>query len=297
MRLSIWPNASQPWHVIRDEVKQCEASGWDGVYVADHFMPNNGAGPVLEAGATVAALAAVVPRVRIGTLVLGNTYRHPAVVANMAATVDRICGGRLVLGVGTGWQVNEHEQYGITLPPVRERLDRFEEAVQVLRGLLTRQRFSFAGEHYTVTDATCEPKPVQSPLPILIGGKGDRMMNVVARYADEWNMWSLAPQFAERSGALDAACERIGRDPATIARSTQALWFLVDDAAKADALIERVGDRAAIGGSPDRLATAVGAWRDAGVDEVIVPDFTLGTGAEKYDRLDAIIEQVAPAFR
>jgi alkanesulfonate monooxygenase SsuD/methylene tetrahydromethanopterin reductase-like flavin-dependent oxidoreductase (luciferase family) len=302
MRFSIWPSCSQPWREVVDTARHAEATGWDGVYVADHFMGDGNAfgadvTPMLEATGVMSALAVATERVRLGSLVFGITYRHPAVLANWAATTDHVSDGRLLLGVGAGWQINEHEQYGIDLGPPRERIDRFEEACEVLQGLLRTPSTTVAGKHYRLTDALCEPKPVQAPLPLLIGGKGDRMMGVVARYADEWNMWSRADAFAERSAALDRACERIGRDPATIGRSTQALWFLTDDAAGADKLIERVAPRPAVGGPPERLVEAVAEWRDVGVDEVIVPDFTLGAGAEKLAHMDTIIEQVAPTFR
>ena len=156
---------------------------------------------------------------------------------------------------------------------------------------------TFAGTHYQLTDAICEPKPVQSPLPLLIGGKGNRMMGVVARYADEWNMWGLADDIAERSAVLDQRCEAIGRDPAEIKRSAQALVLLTDDRAKADAFLAGTGARAAIAGTTDDVAEAVAAWQAVGLDEVIVPDFTLGRGARKLEHLDALIEQVAPSFR
>lgn len=131
MRFSIWPSLQQPWSDVLEVARHAEATGWDGVYVADHFMGSGGdfgpdTTPTHEATASLAALAAVTERVRLGTLVLGNTYRHPAVVANWAATVDHVSGGRLLLGIGAGWQENEHQQYGIELPPPRERLDRFE---------------------------------------------------------------------------------------------------------------------------------------------------------------------------
>src|SRR3954451_19233318 len=150
MRISIWPGAEHPWSEVLSMARHAAETGWDGVWFADHFMPNgdDDAGPILEAGSVVAALGATVPRVRIGTLVYGNTYRHPAVLANMAATVDQITGGRFTLGVGAGWQVNEHEQYGIELPPVRPRLDRFVEALEVLRGLLRRPTTTLDGEYY-----------------------------------------------------------------------------------------------------------------------------------------------------
>ena len=299
MRFSVWPSPSQPWSETLEVAQHADATGWDGVYFADHFMGDGETAgsetptPVLEATAVMAALAQATERVRIGSLVFGITYRHPAVLAKWAATVDHISNGRLLLGVGAGWQENEHEQYGIELGPPRQRIDRFIEALDVLTGLLRTPATTVGGEHYRVTGALAEPKPVQDPLPILIGAKGDRMLGVVARYADEWNLWGLASEVADRSAVLDAACARIDRDPATIARSCQALWFLQDDQAKADALIERVAPRAAVGGPVGRLQEAVAAWADAGIDEVIVPDFTLGKGQERLDRIDLIREQIA----
>jgi alkanesulfonate monooxygenase SsuD/methylene tetrahydromethanopterin reductase-like flavin-dependent oxidoreductase (luciferase family) len=302
MRFSLWANLAQPWPEVLAAAKHAEATGWDGVYVADHFMGDNEkaggkVSPTFEATAAMAGLATVTARVRLGSLVFGITYRHPAVLANWAKTVDHMSDGRLLLGIGAGWQINEHEQYGIELGRPGVRIDRFEEACQVLDGLLRAPVANVDGEYYRLADAVMEPKPVQQQLPILIGGTGDRMMHVVARHADEWNMWSSPERFAERSAALDAACSKIDRDPATIARSTQALFFLGDDLDKIDGLIQRVAPRPAVGGHAERLIEAVQGWQDVGVDEVIVPDFTLGSGAQKLESLDLIIEQVAPHFR
>ncbi len=301
MRFSLWTSSSQPWSDMVASARHAEATGWDGVWVADHFMGNDPGPmpadtPTLEAGSLVAALGATVDRLRIGTLVYGNTYRHPAVLANMAATVDHVTGGRFVLGMGTGWQVNEHEQYGIALPPVRERVDRFEEAIQVVRSLLREPTATFAGDHYRLTDALCEPKPVQDRLPILVGAKGDRMLGIAARYADEWNAWGLPDHIAERSAALTRRCEAVGRDPGDIARTAQALVIFTDDEAEADRLAEAV-PRPLMAGTPERLRDVVAAYAEAGLDELIVPDFTLGTGDRKLAALDQFIDEVAPAFR
>ncbi len=301
MRFSIWPIPMQQWSDVIEIARHAEETGWDGVYAADHFMGDAGRwGPVetpmLEATAVLSALAAATDRVRLGSLVLGITYRHPAVLANWAVTADHVSGGRLLLGVGAGWQENEHEQYGIPLGSPRERLERFDEACQVLLGLLRTPRTTVLGRHYQVRDAVCEPKPQQDPLPVLVGGSGDRMLGLVARYADEWNMWALPETLGERRSVLDKRCEDIARDPATIATSCQALWFLTDDAAKADGLVARAL-RPAIGGPVDRLIEKVAAWQEAGVDEIIVPDATLGTGAERLERMDAIVTEVASAFR
>jgi F420-dependent oxidoreductase-like protein len=299
VRFSIWPNLAQPWSDVLDAVRHAESTGWDGVYVADHFMGDAGGFgpaemPTLESTAALAALAGATERVRLGSLVFGITYRHPAVLAKWAATVDHASGGRLLLGVGAGWQENEHEQYGIPLGSPGERIERFEEALQVLRGLLTRPTTTVNGKHYTVTDALAEPKPVQDRLPILIGGKGDRMLGVIARHADEWNMWSTPPLFTERWTALQARCEREGRDPSTIARSTQALVFVVDDPGKGASLVDRVAPRPAIAGTPDSLSEQLAAYAEAGVGEFIVPDFTLGRGSQRADFLDALLGAFAP---
>ncbi len=302
MRFSIWPNLQQPWEEVAAIAHHADTTGWDGVYLADHFMGDAGGfGPVetptFEATAGIAALAASTSTVRLGTLVLGMTYRHPAVVANWAATVDHISGGRLLLGVGAGWQVNEHEQYGIELPPVKQRVDRFAEGVQVLNGLLRTPSTTIHGDWYELTDAVCEPKPVQTPLPLLIGGKGDRMLGIVARHADEWNMWSTPQTIAERGAELRRRCEQIGRDPAEIAWSTQAVVMLTDDEGAARRFEEALAPRPAIGGPVARVAEVVAGWRDAGVADVIIPDFVLGRGAAKRDAMDALIEHLGPQFR
>jgi F420-dependent oxidoreductase-like protein len=288
MRISIWPGAGQPWTDIFETARHAEETGWDGVWIADHFMPNAGPGrntdqPTLEAGSLVAALGAAVPRVRIGTLVYGNTYRHPAVLANMAATVDQITGGRFTLGVGAGWQLNEHEQYGIELPPVKQRLDRFVEALQVLHGLLRQPKTTLDGEYYQLTDAICEPKPVQDPLPVMIGGGGEkRMLGVVAEYADLWNTWGRPDLIAHKSAVLDRFCAERGRDPTSIARTAQALTVV--DGPLPEGLPVPV-----IGGSPERLAGTFAEYRAAGLDELIIPDGFLGAGAEKLKAMDTIL--------
>ena len=298
MRISVWPSTNQPWDEVLATARHAEATGWDGIWIADHFM-GNAPGPMpaevptLEAGSVVAGLAASVDRVRIGTLVYGNTYRHPAVLANMAATADRISGGRITLGIGAGWQENEHAQYGIPLPPVGERVDRFEEAIQVIRSLLCEPTTTFAGRHYRLTDALCEPKPVQARLPILVGAKGDRMLGITARHADAWNTWGLPDHIAERSGVLSAHCEAAGRDPSEIARSAQALLFLTDDPAEAERLSAL--PRPVLAGSVDHLREVVATYDGIGLDELIVPDFTLGSGAQKRETLDRFREEVVAA--
>lgn len=297
MRIAIFPTLTQAWPDVLDAVHHAEAGGWDGVYVADHFLGAGGVGGgskpftpgYLESTAALAALSVITQRVRIGALVFGMTYRHPAVLANWVASVDRMSGGRLVLGVGSGWQQNEHDLYGIRLGPPGERIDRFVEGLQVLRSLLEDDRTTFDGTYFSLRDALVDPRPVQAHVPMLIGGSGDRMLGVVARYADEWNFWSTPDQMAERSQVLASKCERIGRDPATIRRSTQALFSVVDDPVEAEQFVARYAPQPAFAGTPDQLAEVIAAWRAVGVDELVVPDASLGTGAKRADAMDALL--------
>ncbi len=298
MQFSVWPGTQQPWTDILEVARHAELTGWDRIYVADHFMPNGDdvSGPMLECWSVVTALATSVPRVGIGTLVCGNTYRHPAVLANQAATADVISDGRVILGLGAGWQVNEHDKYGIELYSVGERMDRFEEACQVVRSLVDQDRTTFEGEHYRITDAPLEPKPV-GPMPLLVGGGGEkRTLRIAAAYAQEWNVWSTPEIFAHKSSVLDRHCADLDRDPATIHRSTQALLFLSDDEDFLAGMRDRDIGMPTLVGTSAELVDVVGRYREAGVDELIIPDFTLGTGEKRRDLLDRFKREVAEAL-
>ena len=289
MRFSIWPSTGRPWGEILELARHFEAAGWDGLYLADHFMLHGDLtdpqadqsvpldGDKLECWSVLAALAATVPRLRLGTLVSSVTFRHPAVLANMAAAVDNISDGRLVLGIGAGWQLNEHVAYGLELGSPKERLDRFEEACQVITSLLRERRTTYAGTYFTVTDAPNQPAPVQTPLPLLIGGGGEkRTLRLVARYADEWNIWSTPEVLAQKLGVLREHCEAIGRDPATIAPSTQMAGLLARPTSE--------------------VQETVGRFRDAGAAELVIPD-PMVPMKEWRDMCDEFLEQVAADFR
>jgi F420-dependent oxidoreductase-like protein len=303
MRFAIWPAPNRSYVEIQELVTHCEATGWDGVYFADHFMPNGPDatpldGDTLECWSVIAALAASVPRLRIAPLVTSVTYRHPAVLAKVAAAVDHISNGRLLLGLGAGWQENEHAAYGIALGSVTERLDRFEEAVQILSSMLREPRTSFAGSYFTVTDAPNQPAPVQRPLPLLVGGGGERRtMRIAARYADEWNTWTSPDVLEHKVGVLRRHCEEIGRDPSSIAVSTQALLFLSTDESWLAGRRGAGGAPAGIVGNPAEVADIVGRYRDAGADELIIPDFTMGSMSRRKETCDLFIEEVAAHFR
>ncbi|MHA6765463.1 LLM class F420-dependent oxidoreductase [Streptacidiphilus sp. PAMC 29251] len=206
-----------------DDIELFE-SGW----TSDHFHAMHGDDPSaarLEGWIALTALAQATRRLRLGTLVTGIHYRHPAVLANMAATLDVVSGGRLELGIGTGWNEQESAAYGIELGSARQRSDRLEEACQVLTGLLSpQQTTTFKGRYYELTEARCNPKPVQQPHPPLcIGGSGEkRTLRTAARYAQHWNFDSGTPeQFVRARTVLHQHCADVGRDPAEILLSSQ----------------------------------------------------------------------------
>ncbi len=297
MELSLWPAVDQAWPDVLDAVRTVERLGWRGVMIEDHFMADGrGFGaqsdPRFEVTSVLSALAVATTTLQLTPLVLSATYRHPAVVANWAATVDHISAGRLVLGVGAGWQENEHAQYGLDLGSPSQRIRRLEEYCTVVRSLLGAPVTSFDGEFFRLVDARCEPKPVQSRIPLLIGGKGDRMLSLVARHGDAWNMWAMPSRFAERASVLARACASIDRDPAEIRRSTQALVCLTDSETEARAFLDAAGGRAAFAGGAEEFAALVDQWREVGVDEVIVPDWHLGTGARRAESLEAITRAI-----
>jgi F420-dependent oxidoreductase-like protein len=221
----------------------------------DHFEPifSDRAGPCMEGWSMLAAMAAATSRLRIGCQVSGMPYRHPSVMANIAATVDIVSNGRLIIGLGAGWNQEESDALGIRLPPLKERFDQFEEGVQVIIRLLSDDRANFAGQHFTLTDAWCEPKPIQRPHPpIAIGGNGEkRTLRIVAKYAQHWNstLGDVAAWQA-KGEVLDRHCADVGRDPNEIERS--------------------VNVRLAAGQDPRSLQDQVARWRDAGADICIV---------------------------
>ena len=300
MRFSFWTGNGQTWEDTLEGCRHAESTGWDGIWYADHFMPNeeNIDQPIHEAWSVLAAVAASVPRVRIGPLVAGNTYRNPALTAKIAATIDHISGGRVVLGLGAGWQENEHQKYGFDFSTVKGRLDRLDEAVEIIVSLLTNGRTNYQGEHYTVLDAPLDPKPIQTKIPLMIGGGGrKRTLRTAAIHADEWNYWGMPEDIAELCAVLDAHCDDVGRDPSEIQRSACALMFIAESEEKLERFRDQDFGRATIVGTPTEVVDIVGDYAEAGLDELIVPDFTFGPLERKKESMVIFIEHVAPAFR
>jgi F420-dependent oxidoreductase-like protein len=211
------------WDELLERVRFAEATGFDGVWLFDHFKALYGdpSGPCLEAWSLLAALAAATERIRLGALVTGMTYRHPSILATQAVTVDHVSRGRLELGVGAAWHEGEHRELGIDFPPTGERVDRFEEALEVLRLLMTTDGATFDGAHYRLRNATYRPRPVQSPHPpIWIGASGEqRMLPIAGRYADVWHTFGDPGTITRKGRIVDEHAERAGRDPGAIRRA------------------------------------------------------------------------------
>ena len=226
-----------------------EELGFDHAWLVDHLVDTDGTPDdgCHEAWTLLAAIAARTARIRLGVLVSSNTFRHPAILLKEAVTVDHISGGRVNLGIGTGWHEDEHRRYGIELPEPRQRVDRFEEAVDLITRLMHQPSTTIEGRHYRLDDARLQPPPIQRPrIPIVIAAHRPRMLRIAARYADQWDTFAAMPdtategveaELAERIGQLDAACRAIGRDPATIRRST---WATRDALRSTDAYLDFV---------------------------------------------------------
>ena len=296
MRFSFWPTPSQRFEDVLALARHVERTGWDGIWYADHFMPNakDTSTPWPEAWITLSALGALVPRLQIGTLVAGNTYRHPAVLAKMAATLDHITNGRVVLGLGSGWQENEHRQYGLPFYTVGERLARLDEACTIIKSLFRESKTTFAGRFYQLDDASLEPKPVQDPLPLLIGGGGEQVtLRITARHADAWNVWGDPTVLAHKMAILDDHCRALGRDPKSIHRTAVALLFMSEDQAYLARMRAANLQQPHLIGTAEEIRALVADYARIGVDELIVPDFTLGDMAQKTATLDRFITEVA----
>lgn len=222
---------TSPQHTTYEEILKVwqeaeQVPAVEHAWLFDHFAPIQGdvGGDCLEGWTALAALAAVTERLRLGLMVTGNTYRHPAVLAKIAATVDVISNGRLDFGIGAGWNVYEHESMGIPLYKPGERIRRLDEACEIIRGLFTQSTVDFDGRYYQLKEARSEPKPVQKPYPpFVIGGGGEQLtLRVVAKHADIWNYTGgSVGEFTHKIGVLREHCAAVGRDPEEITLSYQ----------------------------------------------------------------------------
>jgi F420-dependent oxidoreductase-like protein len=262
-----------------------EREGYDHAWTFDHFIPifSNPEGPCLEGWTVLTALMAQVPRLRAGTLVTGNSYRNPALLANIAATLDVITGGRVEMGIGAGWWEMEYKAYGYDFPPVADRIKALDESVQIMKGLWTEKRTTFAGKYYTITDALCEPKPVQKPhIPIWVGGAGPQLtLRVVAKHAHGWNTFLMPREdYQILLGALEQHCAKVGRNPAEIRKSLAASLVIDTDSGRLQQKLETISKqrnqspeevrKRTLIGTPDEVANQLLGLAEQGVDHVIL---------------------------
>ncbi|HEV3473180.1 MAG TPA: LLM class flavin-dependent oxidoreductase [Actinomycetota bacterium] len=317
------------WESVRDVALTAERSGFDSVYVSDHFFLDWGkyGGPddvqgSLECWTTLSALAAVTDRIRLGTLTLCNDFRNPALLAKMVATLDLLSGGRVDVGLGAGWYEPEYSAAGIPFERPGVRIHRLSEALQIVTRLLAGERLDFKGRHYRTEGGLTRPRPVQEPRPpVFVGGKGDRLITTAVRYADGWNMSWLGSfeTYRERASFADAACEREGRDPQTFSRSVGVYLLAGKDERDAIRRFERLIDRTPNGvlqrasggaavswdefrrdkvaGTKSEVIERLGELEALGVDEVVV-----GLGAVPFQVADIedvefVGAEIASAFR
>ena len=314
---------SESWNFLRDMCLRAEEQGFDTYYVADHLTPVSGRDPYgecVEAWTMLASLAAATKTIRLGTMVTGASYRHPAVLAKMATMVDIVSGGRLVFGIGTGWSRGDHDPFGIPFPPFADRVAALDEHLAATKLLWTERNTTFSGQYVSMKDAAHEPKPVQKPHPpILIGGSSDRTLRVAARHADIWNGLGTPAYVAERLATLDRLCAEEGRDPSEIRRTWWAQIKLTDNEADANAYVdaqvasmrattktENLRHRyatpdvsleentrsAMLVGTPEQIRQQIQRFLDIGINGII-----LHTPPYEPEELARFTEEVIPAFR
>jgi probable F420-dependent oxidoreductase len=260
-------NSKRSYDSIRAIARQAEADGFDSIWLADHLLYRTGGEPtrgIWECWTILSALAEATEHVEIGTLVLCNSFRNPAILAKMATTADEVSQGRLIFGIGAGWNEPEYEAFGL---PFDHRVDRFEEALQILKPLLKEGHVDFDGAYYRARDCEIEPRgPRSAGPPILVGSEGPRMMRLTAQYADLWNIGYLGePEtLAEPRAKFEAACHQVGRDPSTIGVTAFiGLWF-------PDLQPEKPGFvETPLTGSEEEVAVAMRGYRELGVQHIM----------------------------
>lgn len=262
-----------------------EVSGFDSVWVMDHFYQIASVGPrtdpMLEAYTLLGGLAARTERVQLGTMVTGVTYRNPALLAKTVTTLDVVSAGRAILGIGAAWNEEEHVGYGFPFPPVAERMDRLEDALRICRAMFTEEAPTVEGRTHHVERALNNPRPVRpGGIPILVGGGGERRtLRLVARYADACNLFGDLDTVRHKLAVLDRHCEAEGRDPAAITRTRLGGLVVADTAAEAEARARAMAERRGmdparvrdyvIVGDPDAVVEQVAAYLDAGLDGMV----------------------------
>ena len=293
------------WEAVRASVEAMEAGDWDSVWFADHFIPP-GANreqeslTAFEGLAAIAAVAGMTKRLRLGNLVLGNTYRNPAHLAKLAGTIDTVSEGRFTLAIGAGWYKREHETYGWDFPSMKERQDRFEEACELIRQLLrSEDPVDYEGKYYQLDQARLSPGSFSEPIPIMVGGTGEkRTLRTLARYGDVMNLdgWAgggmALAYYQHKAGVLARHCEAADRDPAEIRRTLLMPCYLTEDKELIERVVKNLGP-GTVAGSKQYVIDRIGEFRDAGIAEIMFGAIPSGD----IDRLRQFEEEIVGAFR
>jgi F420-dependent oxidoreductase-like protein len=299
------PQAGFDYATLRERAAYAESFGFAGLWTVDHMWARGAPDmPCLDGWTVVAALAETTSRLRLGVLVTCNSYRNPGILAKMVVTSDHISGGRIELGMGAGWMEEEYAAYGFPFPRVRTRLAQLEESLEVITRLFVEARTSYRGEHYRFAEAPFEPKPVQQPLPITVGGAGPKvLMRLVARYAHRWNCpMPAASRLAEHRAALAQHCEEIGRDPGEIIISEQIAVVIGKDdrdlAEQMDIAQKRIGgfvdlESMAVCGTASAIVDSLSVKIQNGVRDFAVLFGDLGTPRS----LELFSQAVAPQLK
>ncbi len=288
---------------VVEQAQAAEAAGFELVTVMDHLYQIPGMGstaePMLEAWSVLAALARETSTVRLGTLVTGVTYRNPALLAKQVTTLDVISGGRAILGLGAAWNEEEHLGYGYDFPPVKERMDRLEEALTIARLMFTEERPSFEGKHYRIHEALDSPRPIQAGgPPILVGGGGEqRTLRIAARFADLTHWFSIGlDALRHKDELLVRYCEEIDRDPATIERTIGAPVIVVGSDAEAKAFLEMMPPERRpyiVAGTPEQVVDDLAKYIEAGFTGFTFNNALYRT-PEQIARIGELLRMVRP---
>jgi F420-dependent oxidoreductase-like protein len=283
--------------------KRADEAGFHWISVWDHFYANplrERTDSCFEAVASMASLASLTSRVRVGCLMFCTLFRSPGLLAKAAVTIDHISNGRCELGLGGGWFEQEFREFGYGFPPPKDRLDQMEEAVQVIKSLFDEPVTHFKGQYFDIQGAVCAPKPVNGKIPIWIGGRGPkRTPRMAAQYADGYNLAYVSPEeFKQRMEVVDRTCDRLKRDPATLTRSVNLHFHMGADAAGAKAAQEKLSkfppDRrlGAITGTPPEAIDRISMYMEAGADGLNIAF----RPPVDWEAFEAYIERVLPAF-
>jgi F420-dependent oxidoreductase-like protein len=280
--------------------RSAESAGFELVTVMDHVYQITGIGaeeePMLEGYTALAALARETSKVRLATLVTGVTYRNPALVAKMVTTLDVISKGRMICGIGAAWNESEHIGYGFEFPPIRERMDRLDEALTIIKLMFTQERPSFTGTHYRIDRALNNPRPLQPGGPqIMVGGGGEqRTLRLVAKHADLSHWFGPLADIKRKSEILNRYCEEEGRDPGTITRTMGAPVVLVENEGQAKSVMERMPPERRVmfqPATPDQAAEILQDFIDVGIQGFTFGNPTLRS-PEEFERAARLIKAI-----